>query len=404
MNTTDKTLQAFIRQSQKDTSRKYHSICIGNNLWFRVHSKTGNAAWLFRISLPDQTKKSGYKFSFKTIGKYPLITLQQAKIEGMNLSHKVSNGIDPVKEDLQVQKSTITFKQIWDKWISIAPIKEYTKQKLIGIYSNHLSKISDYQIEKVTDATAWNSIIQPIIDNKNFSQAKMVLQKLKQVCRFAYTTHMIDTLKFDRMELPNEYKVKKIRERTLSVEELTRFLTTINTIYEEQLIDIRNHHFLIMVLILGTRKTELAKARWSNYDKNKQTLLITETKTDDDLLIKLPHQVITMIDELKQLQINDYIFFGMKTNQHMSIRSILYMLHRVTKHAQIEDLTVHDLRRTFSSRLSGLGYRYELIDKATNHKVQGTARHYQHDDMLEERYKMLQNWADYLDNLQNKGV
>lgn len=65
----------------------------------------------------------------------------------------------------------------------------------------------------------------------------------------------------------------------------------------------------------------------------------------------------------------------------------------------LKNLTVHDLRRTFSSRLAGLGFRFELIEKATNHRIQGTAKHYQHDDMLEERYEMLQAWADYLDGL-----
>lgn len=396
MNITDKSLQSYIRQSQKDTTKKYHFYSIGNNLWFRVHSKSGNATWLYRIALPDQTKKSGYKFSFQTIGKYPLITLQNARIESMKLSDKVSIGINPVEEIKLQQKSTTTLRQIWDKWLSIAPVRATTKHKLVGMYNNHFDKLGNHPIEQIDDKMAWSQIIQPIIDNGNLRQAKIVLQKLKQICKFAYTSHMIEVLKFDRLVLPNEYKTKKVRERTLSPEEITRFINALNEMYSSKLIDIRNHHYLMLVLLLGTRKTELAKVTWSNYNVAKQTLLLTETKTGDQLLIKLPAQAINLLNELKQLQINDYIFFGIKKTQHMSIRSILYVLNRVTTYAKIEDLTVHDLRRTFSSRLAGLGFRFELIEKATNHRIQGTAKHYHHDDMLEERYQMLQTWANYL--------
>lgn len=399
MNITDKSLQSYIRQAQKDTTKKYHFYSIGNNLWFRVHSKTGNATWLFRIALSDHTKKSGYKFSFHTIGKYPLITLQKARLESMDLSNKVSSGINPIEDKKIQQKSTLTIKEIWDKWLSIAPIKENTKHKLIGMYNNHFVKIETYPLEQIDDKTVWNQIIQPILNNGSHPQAKIVLQKLKQVCKFAYTTHMIEVLKFDRLTLPNEYKTKSVRERTLSIEELTIFVSNLNKLYQNKQIDIRNHHYLMLVLLLGTRKSELAKATWNNYNEVKQTLLLTETKTGDELLIKLPTQAVNLLNELKQLQVNDYIFFGIKKDQHMSIRSILYVLNRVTEYAKIEDLTVHDLRRTFSSRLAGLGFRFELIEKATNHRIQGTAKHYHHDDMLEERYQMLQTWANYLDGL-----
>lgn len=71
MNITDKTIQSYIKQAQKDISKKYVYHSIGNNIWFRVHTKSGNAAWLYRIAMPDNTVKSGYKFTNYTIGTNP---------------------------------------------------------------------------------------------------------------------------------------------------------------------------------------------------------------------------------------------------------------------------------------------------------------------------------------------
>ena len=112
----------------------------------------------------------------------------------------------------------------------------------------------------------------------------------------------------------------------------------------------------------------------------------------------MPSTAIKLINALNAIKINEYIFYGINVAQ-INIRRLTDVLKNVTDHAKIENLWIHDLRRTFSSTLSKLGFRYELIDKATNHKIQGTRRHYQHDDLLEERYKMLQEWDDYLEGL-----
>jgi integrase len=327
------------------------------------------------------------------------MTLLQARLKSAELMAQVKTGVNPIEAAKQRELSLITLKQIFDKWLTAATIKHLTREKLTGMYNNHLSKIANLPIEQITDKMAWDTIIQPIIDNGNHRQANIVLQKLKQLCTFAYQTHMINNNLFDRLTIPNEYKTKKIRERTLSIDELGIFLTALEQAYASGLIDIRYHHFIKLTLLLGTRKSELAMLKWDCYNQAKQTILLTDTKSGDDLLIKLPAQAITLFDELATQRINQYVFYGMKTDQHLSIRTLLTYFNKVTDLAKITELTIHDLRRTFSSRLSGLKYRLELIEKATNHRIQGTAKHYQHDDMLEERYEMLQGWADYLDGL-----
>lgn len=399
MKITDKSIQAYIRQAQKDTTKKYIYYAIGNNLWLRVHTKTGSSAWRYRIALNDDLVKSGYKFSNTVIGHYPAMTLLQARLKSAELMAQVKTGVNPIEAAKQRELSLITLKQIFDKWLTAATIKHLTREKLTGMYNNHLSKIANLPIEQITDKMAWDTIIQPIIDNGNHRQANIVLQKLKQLCTFAYQTHMINNNLFDRLTIPNEYKTKKIRERTLSIDELGIFLTALEQAYASGLIDIRYHHFIKLTLLLGTRKSELAMLKWDCYNQAKQTILLTDTKSGDDLLIKLPAQAITLFDELATQRINQYVFYGMKTDQHLSIRTLLTYFNKVTDLAKITELTIHDLRRTFSSRLSGLKYRLELIEKATNHRIQGTAKHYQHDDMLEERCEMLQGWADYLEGV-----
>lgn len=401
MNITDKTIQSYIRQAQKNLAAKYKAFSIGNNLWLRVHTKTGNAAWLYRIALPDQTKKSGYRFSFKTIGQYPETTLYKARNEALRLSDMTKQGVNPNQEAQIAKESNLTVKEIWEAMLNASTIKPRTLDNYIGMYKNHIYKIGDLLVKDVNNQLIYNLVINPILENNNSTHANMVLCKLKQAFNFAYNTFLIDTMPIDsRLAIPNEYKIRPVRDNTLSFEELPLFLQALDEVYNTHMMQITYHHLIKLLLLLGTRKTELVTAKWEQYNQEKQTLLITGTKTGDDLLIKLPHQAVTMLEELKELRINEYIFYSSKINSHLEPRSVLKNLARVKNLLPtLADLTIHDLRRTFSSRLTGLKFKLELIEKATNHKLQGTARHYQHDDMLEERFEMLQYWADYLDTI-----
>lgn len=398
MRITDQTIKSLILKSTKDQSKKYIFHNIGENLWLRVSTTKSAPTWVFRFCIKDYTQASGYKTGSRTIGKYPTISLKKACEISDELNEKLKLGQSPLVNESTEQ---ITLLEVWKNWIDAAEIGETYRLKCVGMFNKHLAKFANTPLKQITDKIAWVNIIKPILDAGHKRQAKHVLGKLKQIVRFARETYIIDFIVFDLMKMPSEYRVKKERTRTLEKEELTKFLIALEFAYKEQIIDITNHHLLKLTLLLGTRKCELALLTKDKYNKATSSIILTETKNTDSLTIKLPNQAIVLFQELMEAPTNStYIFPGIqKHHSHICIRSILYNLHKVTKIADIKDLCVHDLRRTFSSRLTGLRYRLELIEKATNHRLQGTAKHYQHDSMLDERFDMLQKWANYLDSL-----
>ena len=46
-----------------------------------------------------------------------------------------------------------------------------------------------------------------------------------------------------------------------------------------------------------------------------------------------------------------------------------------------------------------LNYRYEVPDRQLAHSKRGMAKHYDRTEFLEERTKMMQEWADYIDKV-----
>jgi len=64
----------------------------------------------------------------------------------------------------------------------------------------------------------------------------------------------------------------------------------------------------------------------------------------------------------------------------------------------------HGFRHTAATMLAEMGWNTDAIDRQLAHKEQGVKGVYQKAQYLEERKKMMQHWADYLDNLRRQGT
>ena len=66
---------------------------------------------------------------------------------------------------------------------------------------------------------------------------------------------------------------------------------------------------------------------------------------------------------------------------------------------EIPAFTIHDLRRTASTLLHEQGWVSDVVEKALNHTIGGVRGVYNRAEYAEQRRKMLQAWADYIDGL-----
>jgi integrase len=65
-----------------------------------------------------------------------------------------------------------------------------------------------------------------------------------------------------------------------------------------------------------------------------------------------------------------------------------------------EEMTVHGFRTFASTILNELGYNRDWIERQLAHSERDSVRSaYNYADYLPERRKMMQQWANYLDNL-----
>jgi len=65
----------------------------------------------------------------------------------------------------------------------------------------------------------------------------------------------------------------------------------------------------------------------------------------------------------------------------------------------IVPFTIHDLRRTGATQLSEKGFPSDVVEKALNHTIGGVRGVYNRAEYADQRRKMLQFWADYVEGI-----
>jgi integrase len=153
--------------------------------------------------------------------------------------------------------------------------------------------------------------------------------------------------------------------------------------------------------LVFVRPGELRRAEWADIDLDKAEWRFTVTKTKTPHLVPLSRQAVEILKELQPLTGRGrYVFPGARTKDRpMSDNAILAAMRRMN--IAKEEMTGHGFRAMARTILDEvLGVRPDFIEHQLAHAVRDpNGRAYNRTAHLDERRKMMQLWADYLDKL-----
>lgn len=153
--------------------------------------------------------------------------------------------------------------------------------------------------------------------------------------------------------------------------------------------------------LVFVRPGELRNAEWADIDLDAAEWRYHVTKTDSDHIVPLATQAVAILRELQALTgTGHYVFPGARSNgRPMSDNAILAAMRRMG--ISKDEMSGHGFRAMARTILDEvLGVRPDLIEHQLAHAVRDpNGRAYNRTAHLAERRKMMQQWADYLDNL-----
>jgi integrase len=150
------------------------------------------------------------------------------------------------------------------------------------------------------------------------------------------------------------------------------------------------------------RPGEVRSAEWSEFDFDREEWRIPahKMKMRSEHIVPLSRQALAILRELQPLTgSRQYVFPSLRTPKAcMSEGTVNAALRRMGYTGS--EMTAHGFRAMASTRLNELGWKPDVIERQLAHmernKVRAAYNRAQH---LDERRKMMQAWADYLDGL-----
>lgn len=367
----------------------------GSNLYLR--SYVDKPAFIYKVTLKTNLGKVK---TWKTLGHYPDMSLEQARKQAQTQRKLVANGINPVTYKSECGKLGKTWGEIHQLYK--AEHFNQLRPKSIEAWNATMRRmeiLNKVPIEKITELD-----LRRIIEKADKSGAKSVsaglLQRTKQVFKWAKKEGYLLDNNISGME--RSYKVRVI-ERYLQPQEIELFF---NQLFADNSVLTITKAVLYSLLICLNRKNELLNLKWENVDIETGRLIIEQTKAISNFTMIVPQQVLQVWLNLRKLNPdNPYVFaYGNKFYNEIKLRNDLnWLLERYG----IKKWTPHDLRRTGMTLLAEQGNRFDVIDSALGHVIVGVKKHYLKSNLLQERKDLLQKWADYIDTLlkpENKPV
>lgn len=358
---------------------------------------TGGMIWRCRYQLNGKTEKL-------TLGKYPALTLKNARIKRDHALSAAALGKSPAKQK-QLQKVAAT---------DVTSVEEFTMkffrdvQKKDRVDNRQVYRCFDNDIlpyigkKPMKEVTAEDvrSIIWRKKDHGFDAAAGQLRGLLKKLCDYAVTCGVLNFNPVLALPMRHVHKAKS-RERALEPSEIRLFLNAVYTSNIRRQFKAGLH----LILLTMVRKSELLLAHWKDVhlDAAEWHIPAENSKTGKPHVVYLSRQAITLFKELQILAGGSELVMPGRGSltKPFAHNAINTALKTALRGQDIPAFTIHDLRRTASTLLHENGWPSDVVEKALNHVIGGVRGVYNKAEYSSQRIEMLQFWADFIEKLIN---
>ena len=381
-------------------SKAPRKLADGHGLYLWV-MPNGAKYWRF-------TYRSSGKQKTLALGVYPEISLKEAREKRTEARKLVSEKKDPMLERkkiniLRQNNTENNFEAVAMDWYENRKHRwrpRYADEVLIRLQNDIFSEIGHYPIREIEPPLLLNTIRK--IENRGAHElAKRQLQKCGEIFRFAIAEGK--ATRDPSQDIKEALKpVKKEHFAALDVRELPDFIKAIERNDARLYQNTRNALNLIMLTFV--RANELINARWDeiDFDRKEWVIPAERMKMGKEHIVPLADQAIEILKDQKEIAGQwDHVFpSSVKPKKSISNNTILGAIKRLGYQGR---MTGHGFRALAMSAIKQeLGWRHEVVDRQLAHVPKNKIdKAYDRALFLDDRKIMMQQWADYIDDLKN---
>jgi integrase len=375
--------------------------------------KLSDSGGLYLLLTPNGSKlwRLAYRFGGKqktlALGIYPMITLKQARERRDAAKRLLADKIDPsIQRRIEKQNATTgnTFRPVASELLEKLEregLAEVTLAKKRWLLDFAYSSIGDRPIDKIT-APELLSVLRRVEAGGRYETARRLRSTCGMVFRYAIATGRAE--RDVSIDLRGALTTPKVTHRAAIVDPagIGALLRAIDG-YDGLLV---TTHALRLAPLVFVRPGELRQAEWAELDLEESEWRISASK----MKMRRPHRVplsrqaVAIIRDLQAITGGGrWLFPSVRTTARpMSENTLNAALRRLGYSS--DQMTAHGFRAMASTRLNEMGrWNPDAIERQLGHQeADDVRRAYMHAaEFWTERVKMMQAWADYLDELRD---
>jgi integrase len=338
-----------------------------------------------------------------TIGLYPDVSLTDARDALLAARRLVARGVSPARAKQETRAKARTARANTDqafgqKWYDAkAPhrskswcdnAKRWLEQDIYPALGNKpIGEITPDEIERLVRRVAEKR------GAKSGHLARLIFaQVFKSVPRDLHVGNPARDIG-SVVELPKP----KPKGRPLTVKEIPTFLGAIDRYPARPSTKLATK----LLMLTFVRKMELIEAPWDEIDLKGAEWVITAERMNMDKphIVPLSRQAVACFERLQELACGSPFVFPNNSDPRrpMGASTLNVLFDRAGWKGRF---TPHGMRSTASTGLNAQGWPGDAIERQLAHTERDLVRAaYNHADFLNERRRMMQSWADYLDSL-----
>ncbi|WP_236026792.1 tyrosine-type recombinase/integrase [Geomonas diazotrophica] len=351
---------------------------------------------------------------FLTLGEYPELSLEAARMKHADVYRVVKSGGDPLEAAQQEQKElkeAPTLKELGEDYL-----KRYAQ---VNKRSWHVDKrILEKEVyphwgrQKAQDITKRHviALLDRVVDRGAPQSANSIFKVLRKMFNWAVRKDILKTTPCIGIDMPAPLRLK---DRALTAEEIR---TVWHGLENGTMITADAIRAIKLVLVTAQRPGEITGMHTSEIENGWWTIPSERAKNGKAHRVPLSPLALELIEEsieqnkkARQIpqdeEFSGYIFPCPHRNKDKPIER--HALSKALKRNQAEDGTVfgvaaftpHDLRRTAATFMAEAGEMDEVIDAVLSHSKQGIIRVYNQFKYDAPKKAALESWSRRLTSI-----
>ncbi len=326
-----------------------------------------------------------------TVGRYPAVTLKDARVIVGEMRELYTKGIPP-KNYFTRAGGELTLKECLDQWWdNYATTLKPNTQTLYRsvVYNTMYTEFEDMPVAHIP-VSNWVQFFT-WQEKKNIKKARVLMLQLRSVINWCISRQLVPSCELLKLSVKTIGKKPDVGKRVLTWTELAKIWKAM----EDSRLVTSNRVLHQMTMLWGPRISEMRLATPAEFNMDDMIWTTPEEHSKMGNLIRRPifKQMEPFVERLLNAG-NDVLFPGKFLDRPLDASTANLYIRNLKKEIDIPHWTTHDFRRSLVTNLSGEGVAPHVTEKMLGHELTGVMAVYNKHDWLDEQKEAYELYAE----------